>query len=80
MAEKEHFAPDLSDTWAKKVYWRSEISKYPGINSWSEKPSTWKVGEANKKWANALTDDQQEETDGRKYLWKKIEKASSETS
>ena len=77
MPEKEPFASDLSDTWAKKFYWRSEISKYPGINNWSEEP-TWKVGEANKKWANALTDDHQEDT-GRKYEWKKIEK-TSETS
>ena len=77
MPEKEPFAPDLSDTWTKKPYWRSEISKYPGINNWSEK-LTWKVGEANKKWANALTDDQQEDA-GRKYEWKKIKK-TSETS
>ena len=77
MPEKEPFASDLSDKWAEKFYWRSEISKYPGINNWSEKP-TWKVGEANKKWANALTDDQKEDA-GRKYEWKKIEK-TSETS
>ena len=69
MPEKELFASDLSDTWTKKVFWSSEISKYSGIDDWSEKP-TWKLGEASKKWANALTD-QQEDT-GRKYEWKKI--------
>ena len=76
MPEKELFESDLSDTWSKKAYWRSEICKYAGINEWSEKP-TWKLGEANKIWANALTD-QQEGAD-RKYEWKKIEK-TSETS
>ena len=76
MPERELFASDLSETWAKKAYWRSEISKYPGINDWSERP-TWKLGEATKNWANALTD-QENDTD-RKYKWKKMEK-TSETS